>query len=752
VSEPRVTRTAFAWNVFTNRLYFTALSSGALALLTLPALRASRHDVRRGGAAPIYTVVIDATGAPAATFVPSVAFGGALDGLEHGAVAQTYTRHNLAAMESAGLTPVTYRLRTELGIEAWHWNPRGHWSDAAHARGYWLSDTTSRAPIMESYGYRLPRRGNTIDQANDDGYSRLDDGDPTTFWKSNPYLDARYTHEPPERHPHWVVLDFRAVVPIDAIRIRWAAPFATRFVVQRWAPSDSDDARDMREHPGDESIALGHWVAFEHGAAVGHGGDQLVRVADRPIDTRLVRVLMTETSHTALPGSTDPRDSIGVAIREIGAGTMNPDGTLHDIVKRGRSKTTQTITYASSTDPWHRASDRDPDTEQPGFDRVYRSGITRGRPMLVPVGVLYDTPENAAASLRFLRARGYPVAGIEMGEEPDGQGVAPADYAALYLADADALHHVAPDVPLGAAGFQDMVPFPSIWPDDSADRSWIRPFLAVLRRHDRTRDFGFYSFEHYPYDDLCGPVLRQIATEPTQFAAAVDSLQRLGVPRDIPWLMTEYGYSAFAGRPEVEMATALLDADLVGQFLLAGGRTAYLFGYRPTTLMRNENCDSWGDNTILLADAAAQATQPVAAYYGTRLTTQIWSQPGDGAHALYRATSDAPTVAGGPAFTAYAVHRPDGRWAVMLVDKEPTDTIAVRIILRERTTTGVRDVPLPGPLELFRYSSAQYRWHPNGAKGYAHPDRPPARSTVPARDTVVLLPPTSMSVVRSAPM
>ena len=30
-------------------------------------------------------------------------------------------------------------------------------------------------------------------------------------------------------------------------------------------------------------------------------------------------------------------------------------------------------------------------------------------PALMPVGLLYDNPENAAAEIRFLKARGYPV-------------------------------------------------------------------------------------------------------------------------------------------------------------------------------------------------------------------------------------------------------------------------------------------------------------------------------------------------------
>ena len=73
--------------------------------------------------------------------------------------------------------------------------------------------------------------------------------------------------------------------------------------------------------------------------------------------------------------------------------------------------------------------------------------------MLVPAGVLYDTPENAAAEIRFLKAR-YPVRQIEMGEEPDGQYVSPEHEAGLYLQFATAIHNVDPRLALGGPSFQ----------------------------------------------------------------------------------------------------------------------------------------------------------------------------------------------------------------------------------------------------------------------------------------------------------
>ena len=53
-----------------------------------------------------------------------------------------------------------------------------------------------------------------------------------------------------------------------------------------------------------------------------------------------------------------------------------------------------------------------------------------------------EHPENAAAEIRYLTTRGYPVKRVEMGEEPDGQFVNPEHFGALYLQFEKVIHKI----------------------------------------------------------------------------------------------------------------------------------------------------------------------------------------------------------------------------------------------------------------------------------------------------------------------
>ena len=93
-----------------------------------------------------------------------------------------------------------------------------------------------------------------------------------------------------------------------------------------------------------------------------------------------------------------------------------------------------------------------------GFDLFYTSGITRGLPAMIPVAMLYDTPENAAAQIAYIEKRGYPISYVEMGEEPDGKHTLPEDYGALYLQWAKALHQVGSEAEVGWADLRGRQP------------------------------------------------------------------------------------------------------------------------------------------------------------------------------------------------------------------------------------------------------------------------------------------------------
>ncbi|MEO8823262.1 MAG: discoidin domain-containing protein, partial [Ginsengibacter sp.] len=197
-----------------------------LFFLTIFSIQIFSQSVNKGSIRILYS-----PGHPVNIIVPSQSIGGAIDGHFKGDIDQMLTPENIKVMKSAGLKPVSYRLRTELAGEVWHWNPSGKWSDSLNQQGYWISDPFSSKPIELSNGYRLPRRGNTHDQANDDGYSKIDDGDTATFWKSNPYLDSSFTHESNKFHPQWVIIDLGKKYRINALKIKWGNPYALSYTV-----------------------------------------------------------------------------------------------------------------------------------------------------------------------------------------------------------------------------------------------------------------------------------------------------------------------------------------------------------------------------------------------------------------------------------------------------------------------------------------------------------------------------------------
>jgi hypothetical protein len=681
-----------------------------------------------------HTIHVD-TSAAGQTFVPNETLGAGIDRLSSAAVPQLFAKATIDKVLSAGWQTVSYRQNTELHAEAWHWNPEGTWSDPAR-RGYFTGNAVPGAPIEHSYGYSLPHRGVTRNDGTDtEGYSRLTDGDTASYWKSNPYLTHAFTGEDDTQHPQWVLIDLENALPITAIRIAWADPFARRYLVQHWTGDDPI------RHP-----ANGTWLTFPGGSVTeGRGGTATLRLAPTPLPVRFVRIWMIESSGTCdSHGSQDRRNCAGYAISELYLGTQGAEGQFYDTLRHTTDQG-QTTTVCSSIDPWHEPSDIGSKTrEQVGLDLFYRSGYTRGLPAMIPISMVYGTPDDAAAQIAYLKARGYPISWIEMGEEPDGQFMLPEDYGALYLQFATALHRVDPTLKLGGPVFEGVNEDILVWPDERGRSSWLGRFIDYLEAHDRLADLSFMSFEHYPYEP-CKIQWSSLYDEPEHISHILQVWRDDGLPADLPMFVTEVNIAWATGESFVDVFGALWLADYAGAFLAAGGDGLYYFHYLPSALHGGCN-ESFGTFGMFTVDASRAIRQPTSQYFASQLITQEWVQPGSAPHRVVAAATDVLDPAGHTLVTAYAVARPDGQWALLVVNKDQHNAHPVRIAF-----DGKDGAPqsFAGPATVITLGPAQYRWHAKGPDGYADPDGPPARATVAAGPNAVFeLPAASVSVIR----
>src|ERR1700687_3390914 len=150
-------------------------------------------------------------------------------------------------------------------------------------------------------------------------------------------------------------------------------------------------------------------------------------------------------------------------------------------------------------------------------------------------------------------------------------------------------------------------------------------------------------------------------------ANSLHELELGGLTHDIPWLITEYGYSAFGARAEVDMDGALLNADSVAHFLTLGGNAAYLYGYEASEVIEEQECSA-GNNMLFFRADNRHARQRTATYWGARLLTQEWTQPGGDWHEIYPAVASVQNNKGERLVTAYALLRPDGLWSLLLIN------------------------------------------------------------------------------------
>ena len=124
-----------------------------------------------------------------------------------------------------------------------------------------------------------------------------------------------------------------------------------------------------------------------------------------------------------------------------------------------------------------------------------------------------------------------------------------------------------------------------------------------------------------------------------------------------------------------------------------------------------------------------------------------WVQHRSGVHEMFPSSTDIKDGEGNVLVTSYAVHRPDGNWSIMLVNRDENRPHSVRVRIEDAKSK--QDGSFFGPVTLVTFGTDQYVWIDDGPNSHADPDHPPVATVVAAgSQTTFTLPKASITVLR----
>jgi hypothetical protein len=182
----------------------------------------------------------------------------------------------------------------------------------------------------------------------------------------------------------------------------------------------------------------------------------------------------------------------------------------------------------------------------------------------------------------------------------------------------------------------------------------------------------------------------------------------------------------------------------MGSFLTAGGQAAYYYQYEPLPMY---NGCGYGTFGMFNVDNNYRIKQNVAQYFAAQMLTQQWAQPVDQLQNLFPTSTDIKDASGNVLVTAYSIQRPDGQWALLLVNKDQSSAHSVTVNFHDSSTQKHRY--FQDDVTQISFGADNYKWHPDGPNGYANPDGPAITSTQSGgKGTPYTLPKASITVLR----
>jgi len=222
----------------------------------------------------------------------------------------------------------------------------------------------------------------------------------------------------------------------------------------------------------------------------------------------------------------------------------------------------------------------------------------------------------------------------------------------------------------------------TLWADDQGRTSWMRRFVDYLRSHGHLRDLSFMSFEHYPFlvngfsppDDW-----DTLYAEPGIMKHVLQMWRDDGVPADVPLIISESGITAGGGQRGYMGVTgnAIWECDAFGTFFAGGGKAFY----RPAI-----NDGAGGRRRGATGGRIGGGTFGTAEYTPFTSAHMInfeWLEHGAGENQIFPASADLLDAAGRHVISVYAAHRPDGQWAVMMINHDLNAAHEIHLVMND---------------------------------------------------------------------
>jgi hypothetical protein len=210
-------------------------------------------------------------------------------------------------------------------------------------------------------------------------------------------------------------------------------------------------------------------------------------------------------------------------------------------------------------------------------------------------------------------------------------------------------------------------------------------------------------------------------------------------------MVTESHLAAALAGPMSTILSGLWLADNIGSFFEGGGAAFYHSPIQPQGLQNS--CQGWASWSNFVAPHEYDIAGYTALYYAAHMINMEWVQHRSGVHQMYPSSADIKDADGNALVTSYAVHRPDGNWSLMLVNRDESNDHKIKVQFDDASLKS--HAFFSGETSVVSFGIEQYDWKNDALNSHADPEHPPVGSALPAdSQTVFTLPKASITVLR----